>query len=139
MRSRSVATTLERRIDDGRSSSSRHSPDDVSAKAQDLSGGQQQMVAIAKALLLEPRLLLIDELSLGLSPLVVQELLGVVDQLRRDGMTMVIVEQSLNVALALADRAVFMEKGHVRFYGPAEELRDREDLARAVFLGGEGG
>ena len=111
----------------------------LSAKAQDLSGGQQQMVAIAKALLLEPRLLLIDELSLGLSPLVVQELLRVVDQLRRDGMTMVIVEQSLNVALALADRAVFMEKGHVRFSGPAEELRDREDLARAVFLGGEGG
>jgi ABC-type branched-subunit amino acid transport system ATPase component/predicted MFS family arabinose efflux permease len=111
----------------------------LSAKAQDLSGGQQQMVAIAKALLLEPRLLLIDELSLGLSPIVVQELLQLVEQLRRDGVTMVIVEQSLNVALALADRAVFMEKGHVRFSGPAGELRDREDLARAVFLGGEGG
>jgi ABC-type branched-subunit amino acid transport system ATPase component/predicted MFS family arabinose efflux permease len=108
-------------------------------KAQDLSGGQQQMVALAKALLLEPAVLLIDELSLGLSPLVVQELLHVVEQLKREGVTMVVVEQSLNVALEIADRAVFMEKGRVRFAGPAAELRERDDLARAVFLGGEGG
>ncbi len=58
---------------------------------------------------------------------------------KRDGMTIVIVEQSLNVALAIADRAVFLEKGRVRFEGPAEELRERDDLARAVFLGTEGG
>lgn len=108
-------------------------------KAQDLSGGQQQMVALAKALLLEPKVLLIDELSLGLSPLVVQELLQIVEQLKREGVTMVVVEQSLNVALAIADRAVFMEKGQVKFSGPAGELRERDDLARAVFLGGEGG
>jgi len=104
-----------------------------------LSGGQQQMLALAKALVLEPRLLLIDELSLGLAPVVVQELLGVVEELKAQGMTIIVVEQSINVALELADRAVFMEKGEVRFEGPAHELRERDDLVRAVFLGAEGG
>jgi ABC-type branched-subunit amino acid transport system ATPase component len=83
--------------------------------------------------------LLIDELSLGLAPVVVQQLLEVVEGLKRRGITMVIVEQSVNVALSIADRAVFMEKGQVRFEGPAQELLERDDLVRAVFLGGEGG
>ena len=109
------------------------------AAGRQLSGGQQQMLALAMALMHEPEVLLIDELSLGLAPLVVQELLGVVERLRADGQTMVIVEQSLNVALAFADRAIFMEKGRIRFEGPAQELAERDDLARAVFLGGEGG
>ena len=74
-----------------------------------------------------------------MSPIVVEQLLEVVDQLKQDGMTIVIVEQSLNVALAIADRAVFLEKGRVRFEGPAQELAERGDLARAVFLGDEGG
>ena len=104
-----------------------------------LSGGQQQMLALAMTLIQEPEVLLIDELSLGLAPVIVQELLGVIEQLKADGQAMVIVEQSLNVALAFADRAVFMEKGQVRFSGPAQELAERGDLARAVFLGGEGG
>ncbi len=107
--------------------------------AGDLSGGQQQMLALAMALMHEPEVLLIDELSLGLAPVVVQELLRVVENLKARGQTMVIVEQSLNVALAFADRAIFMEKGVVRFEGPARELAERDDLARAVFLGGEGG
>ena len=107
--------------------------------AGDLSGGQQQMLALAMALIHEPEVLLIDELSLGLAPVVVQELLEVVQDLKAQGQTMIIVEQSLNVALAFADRAVFMEKGIVRFEGPAQELAERDDLARAVFLGGEGG
>jgi ABC-type branched-subunit amino acid transport system ATPase component len=107
--------------------------------AGDLSGGQQQMLALAMALLHEPEVLLIDELSLGLAPVVVQELLEVVERLKAQGQTMIIVEQSLNVALAFADRAIFMEKGVVRFEGPARELAERDDLARAVFLGGEGG
>ena len=106
---------------------------------RELSGGQQQMLALAMALMHEPEVLLIDELSLGLAPVVVQELLGVVERLREGGQTMVIVEQSLNVALAFADRAIFMEKGRIRFEGPAQELAERDDLARAVFLGGEGG
>jgi len=110
-----------------------------SVAARDLSGGQQQMLALAMALVHEPEILLIDELSLGLAPLVVEELLGVVHRLRENGQTMIVVEQSLNVALAFADRALFMEKGRVRFEGPAHELAQRDDLARAVFLGGEGG
>jgi ABC-type branched-subunit amino acid transport system ATPase component/sugar phosphate permease len=104
-----------------------------------LSGGEQQMLAIGKGLLLEPRILLLDELSLGLAPVMVQEILEVVEQLKARGITMVIVEQSLNVALSISDRAVFMEKGQVRFQGPADELLERDDLVRAVFLGGEGG
>ena len=111
----------------------------LNENAESLSGGQQQMLALAMALIQEPEILLIDELSLGLAPVIVQELLGVIEQLKADGQAMVIVEQSLNVALAFADRAVFMEKGQVRFSGPAQELAERGDLARAVFLGGEGG
>ena len=97
------------------------------------------MLALAMTLVQEPEILLIDELSLGLAPVVVQELLRVVEQLKTEGQAMIIVEQSLNVALAFADRAIFMEKGQVRFSGPARELAERGDLARAVFLGGEGG
>lgn len=103
--------------------------------AGDLSGGQQQMLALAMTLVHEPELLIIDELSLGLAPVVVQELLAVIEQLRMEGMTMIIVEQSLNLALAFADRAVFMEKGRIMFEGAAEELAQRDDLVRAVFLG----
>jgi ABC-type branched-subunit amino acid transport system ATPase component len=97
------------------------------------------MLALAITLLHDPEVLLIDELSLGLSPIVVQELLGVVEHLKADGVTMVVVEQSLNVALAIADRAVFLEKGQVRFEGATSELAERDDLARAVFLGRDGG
>jgi ABC-type branched-subunit amino acid transport system ATPase component len=107
--------------------------------AGSLSGGQQQMLALGCTLLHEPEVLLIDELSLGLSPIMVQQLLGVVERLKGEGTTIVIVEQSLNVALAMADRAVFLEKGQVRFEGQARELLERDDLARAVFLGREGG
>jgi ABC-type branched-subunit amino acid transport system ATPase component len=108
------------------------------ARAGSLSGGQQQMLALSKAVMLEPELLLIDELSLGLAPLVVQDLLEVVQGLRSTGVTMLIVEQSVNVALSIADRAVFMERGRIRFEGPANELLERDDLLRAVFLSGEG-
>jgi ABC-type branched-subunit amino acid transport system ATPase component/predicted MFS family arabinose efflux permease len=107
--------------------------------ASQLSGGQQQMLALAMTLLHDPEVLAIDELSLGLAPLVVQELLGVIERLKAEGMTIILVEQSLNVALSVADRAVFLEKGQVRFEGPAQELAERDDLARAVFLGREGG
>jgi len=106
-------------------------------RASSLSGGQQQMLALGIALLHDPEVLMIDELSLGLAPVVVQELIGVVEHLKEDGATLVVVEQSLNVAAAIADRAVFLEKGRVRFSGPIRELMERDDLARAVFLGGE--
>jgi ABC-type branched-subunit amino acid transport system ATPase component len=104
-----------------------------------LSGGEQQMLAFGCALLVEPRLLLVDELSLGLAPLVVQSLLQVVERLQEEGYAIVVVEQSLNIASAISDRVVFIEKGRVRFDGPTRELAARDDLARAVFLGGEGG
>jgi ABC-type branched-subunit amino acid transport system ATPase component/predicted MFS family arabinose efflux permease len=107
--------------------------------ARSLSGGQQQMLALARVLIHEPEILLIDELSLGLAPVVVQRMLEVVDELKARGQTMIVVEQSLNVALEIADRAVFLEKGEVKFTGPARELLERDDLARAVFFGTEGG
>ena len=106
-------------------------------RASTLSGGQQQMLALAIALLHDPQVLMIDELSLGLAPIVVQDLIHVVEGLKEAGLTMIIVEQSLNVAAALADRAVFLEKGRVRFSGQIRDLMERDDLARAVFLGGE--
>ncbi|MET0904183.1 MAG: ATP-binding protein [Acidimicrobiales bacterium] len=111
--------------------------DRLDQPAGSLSGGQRQMVALAKAMLLEPEVLLIDELTLGLAPLAAEQVLSKLEELRADGLTIVIVEQSVNVALSIADRAVFMEKGHVRFDGPAGELLERGDLLRAVFLGGD--
>ena len=106
------------------------------ARADSLSGGQQQMLALAMAMLHDPAVLMIDELSLGLAPIIVQELIEVVDGLKAEGVTLIIVEQSLNVAAAIADRAVFLEKGRVRFEGQIRDLIERDDLARAVFLGG---
>ena len=113
--------------------------DRLADPAGSLSGGQQQMLAFGMALMHDPEILLVDELSLGLAPIVVQELMEVIEQLRDAGLTMVIVEQSVNVALEVAERAVFMEKGRIQFEGPAQELLERDDLVRAVFLGAEGG
>jgi len=106
--------------------------------AGDLSGGEQQQLALAQALMTRPSLLLIDELSLGLAPTIVSQLLEVVRDLNRQGVTIVVVEQSVNVALTLAWRAVFMEKGEVRFEGPTRDLLDRPDVLRSVFLAGAG-
>jgi ABC-type branched-subunit amino acid transport system ATPase component len=111
----------------------------LDAPAGSLSGGQQRMLALAGVLTREPEVLIIDELSLGLAPIAVERLVEVIGRLRDEGLTIVIVEQSLNVAAAIADRAVFLEKGHVRFEGPMADLIERNDLARAVFLGAEGG
>ena len=97
------------------------------------------MLALARVLLYRPEVLLIDELSLGLAPVVVERLLVVVERLKSQGQTMVIVEQSLNVALSIADRAIFLDKGSVRFEGSAADLVERNDLVRAVFFGSEGG
>ena len=107
--------------------------------AASLSGGQNQMLALGRVLLHEPEILLIDELSLGLAPVVVQRLLEIIEGLKAGGQTMLIVEQSLNVALSIADRAIFLEKGEVRFTGDAHDLLERDDLVRAVFFGREGG
>jgi ABC-type branched-subunit amino acid transport system ATPase component/ABC-type branched-subunit amino acid transport system permease subunit len=106
------------------------------AIAGDLSGGQQQMLSLAMAFLVRPRLLCIDELSLGLAPTVVSRLLDAVRRINERGVTVVIVEQSVNVALLIATRATFLEKGQVRFVGRTEDLLDHEELLRAVFIGG---
>jgi ABC-type branched-subunit amino acid transport system ATPase component/predicted MFS family arabinose efflux permease len=104
--------------------------------AGSLSGGEQQMLSLAQAFIAKPRLLLIDELSLGLAPTVVEQLLEIVRAIHRSGTTVVLVEQSVNIALKLAQRAAFMEKGEIRFEGPTEELLKRPDILRAVFLKG---
>ena len=103
-------------------------------RAGDLSGGQQQQLALAMALMAEPALLLIDELSLGLAPLVVEELIESVRRLRGRGMSVLVVEQSVNIALSLADRVYVMDGGAVRFTGTSEEVRLRPNLLRSVFL-----
>jgi ABC-type branched-subunit amino acid transport system ATPase component len=106
-------------------------------KAGSLSGGEQQQLALAKAVLQDPTLLCIDELSLGLAPVVVQQLLAAVRRIHASGVTVILVEQSLNIAAAMCERAVFMERGRTRFEGLTSELCERDDIARAVFLGGQ--
>jgi ABC-type branched-subunit amino acid transport system ATPase component len=103
--------------------------------AGSLSGGEQQQLALARALLLDPQVLCIDELSLGLAPVVVGELMEIVRGLNEHGMTVLIVEQSLNIAAELCERAVFLEKGAVQFEGRTADLLDNDDIARAVFFG----
>jgi ABC-type branched-subunit amino acid transport system ATPase component len=104
--------------------------------AGNLSGGEQQQLALGMAFIAKPRLLIIDELSLGLAPTIVEQLLDVVRSIHEQGCTVILVEQSVNVALTIASRAYFMEKGEVRFSGPTAELLERGDILRSVFLEG---
>jgi ABC-type branched-subunit amino acid transport system ATPase component len=108
----------------------------LAQRAGTLSGGEQQMLALAKAFLLEPVLLCIDELSLGLAPVVVEQLLEAVKTIHEMGTSIVLVEQSLNIAAALCARAVFMERGEVRFVGSTADLLERADIADALVFGG---
>ncbi|MEA2493672.1 MAG: branched-chain amino acid transport system ATP-binding protein, partial [Thermoleophilaceae bacterium] len=103
--------------------------------AGSLSGGEQQMLALGRALVHRPRLLLVDELTLGLAPMVVEQLLGIVRTINARGTTIVLVEQSVNLALTLADRAAFLVRGEVRYDGSTAELLRRDDLLRPIFLG----
>ena len=105
-------------------------------KAGNLSGGEQQMLTLGQAFIARPKLLMIDELSLGLAPVIVEQLLEIVKAIHAQGTTIVLVEQSVNVAMSIAKRAVFMEKGEARFDGPTDELLARPDVLRAVFLQG---
>jgi ABC-type branched-subunit amino acid transport system ATPase component len=99
-----------------------------------MSGGEQQMLAVGRALMLQPKLMMIDELSLGLAPLIVQQLVEVVRQINANGVSMILVEQSANLALSVTDHAYFIEKGQMRFDGSSRELLGRDDLLRSVFL-----
>ena len=106
--------------------------------AGNLSGGEQQMLTLGQAFIAKPRLLMIDELSLGLAPIIVEQLLEIVKAIRGRGTTIILVEQSINVALTVAETAFFMEKGEVRFRGPTSELLNRPEILRSVFLQGAG-
>jgi len=100
-----------------------------------LSGGEQQMLAIARALMARPKLLLLDEPSLGLAPLIVQEIFDIIRELRSQGMTILLVEQMANQALAVADRAYVLETGTITAQGAAADLR-HDPKVRAAYLGG---
>jgi branched-chain amino acid transport system ATP-binding protein len=105
-------------------------------RAETLSGGEKQMLALAKALIVKPRLLLVDEFSLGLAPIVVGELLPVVRAIAERGSAVLLVEQSVNIALSIADYAYVMEKGEIGYQGPAVDLRARPELVRSAYLEG---
>lgn len=103
-------------------------------RAGTLSGGEQQMLAIARALMSRPRVLLLDEPSLGLAPKVVTELFGVLEELRQEGSTLLLVDQMATLALAMADRAYVIEHGQIIAQGDAAAIANDPLLARA-YLG----
>jgi branched-chain amino acid transport system ATP-binding protein len=101
-----------------------------------LSGGEQQMLAVGRALATRPKVLMIDEMSLGLAPLIVQKLLPVVRRIAAElGTAVLLVEQHVDLALEVADRAYVLDRGHVVISGRAQELRGRRDLLRASYMG----
>jgi ABC-type branched-subunit amino acid transport system ATPase component len=104
-----------------------------------LSGGEAQMLAIGRALMLRPTVMMIDELSLGLAPLVVRDLVEIVRDINAEGVSILLVEQSANLALSITDHAYFLEKGRIRFDGSSSELLERDDLLRSVFLAAPAG
>ena len=111
--------------------------DRLDQQAGTLSGGEQQQLATARSLMARPELLMIDELSLGLAPVVIERLMETVQRLHEDeGLTIVLVEQQASFALGYTDRAYFMEKGEVRYEGSSAGLAGRQDLLRSVFLAG---
>jgi ABC-type branched-subunit amino acid transport system ATPase component len=103
-----------------------------------LSGGEQQMLALARVMMTKPRLLMIDELAFGLAPMSVERLMDIVRRVNADGATVILVEQSVNRAMTLAEHAFFLERGEVRFDGSISELLGRADLLRPVFLASVG-
>jgi branched-chain amino acid transport system ATP-binding protein len=106
----------------------------LSMRARTLSGGEQQMVVLAQALVSQPRYMLIDELSLGLAPVVVNRLIPVIRTVAADGIGVLLIEQFASVALGLANQAYIMEGGLLRFSGEARELRERPELLRSAYL-----
>jgi branched-chain amino acid transport system ATP-binding protein len=106
----------------------------LASPAGELSGGQQQMVAIARALMARPRLLLLDEPSLGLSPLIVADMFDAVRRINAQGVSVLLVEQNVEVALSLSDRAYVLEEGRIVAEGESDDLLARPEIQRA-YLG----
>ena len=106
----------------------------LSQLAGTLSGGEQQMVAIARAMMARPKLLLLDEPSMGLAPLMVETIFGVIQDLNQHGMTILLVEQNARLALSMADRAYVLESGVITLSGTANELLN-DDRVREAYLG----
>ena len=106
----------------------------LSQLAGTMSGGEQQMLAIGRGLMAEPRLLILDEPSLGLSPLLVEEMFGLIAQLHRQGLSILLVEQNVGQSLEIAQRAYVMENGAIEFSGTPEQLLASDQLRRA-YLG----
>ena len=100
-----------------------------------MSGGEQQMLAIGRALMSKPKLLLLDEPSLGLAPIIIQQIFDIIEQLRKDGVTVFLVEQNANQALKIADRAYVLENGRVVMQGTGEQLLT-DPKVREAYLGG---
>jgi len=100
-----------------------------------MSGGEQQMLAIGRAMMSHPRLLLLDEPSLGLAPIIIQQIFDIIEQLREDGVTVFLVEQNANQALRLADRGYVLENGHIVMQDTGEALLANPDVRKA-YLGG---
>jgi branched-chain amino acid transport system ATP-binding protein len=106
----------------------------LSAPARALSGGEQQMLVLAQALISSPRYLLIDELSLGLAPVIINRLIPTIREVAAEGIGVLLIEQFAAVALALATRAYILEGGRIRFSGTASQLRDEPELLRSAYL-----
>jgi branched-chain amino acid transport system ATP-binding protein len=106
----------------------------LSARARTLSGGEQQMLVLAQALVSQPRYILIDELSLGLAPVVVNRLIPGIRSVAGSGIGVLLIEQFATVALGLAKHAYIMEGGRLRFSGPARQLSDRPELLQSAYL-----
>jgi branched-chain amino acid transport system ATP-binding protein len=100
-----------------------------------LSGGEQQMLAMARAVMLAPEVVLLDEPSMGLAPILVEEVFRIIGELKSRGVTMLLVEQFAAAALAVADYGYVLENGRISTHGPAEKLRD-DPAVRAAYLGG---
>ncbi len=108
----------------------------LASQAGSLSGGEQQMLALARAVASSPKVLLIDELSLGLAPIIVDRLLPIVREIAdQQGVGVLMVEQHVHLALAIADRAYVMSNGRIRIEGAASDLAERPDLLEATYLG----
>jgi branched-chain amino acid transport system ATP-binding protein len=103
-----------------------------------LSGGEQQQLAIGRALMVKPQLLLLDEMSLGLAPTIVEQLFEILARIHEDGVAVLLVEQYVGPALAIADNAVVLEKGQVRVSGPAAQLAQDVTVVQASYLGAAG-